>query len=390
MKKKFIQIVFMMVLCFQVFPWNTYAEDLNLAEKAGSAILIEASTGKIIYEKNAHERQAPASMTKMMSMLLIIEQIDQGYLKWSDIVTVSENASGMGGSQILLETGEKMSVEDLFKGIAVASGNDAVVAMAEHIAGTEANFVNMMNKRAKELGLKDTSFKNPHGLTAANHYSSAYDMAMIAYELSKHPKVFEFTSIYEDYLRKDTDRKIWLVNTNKLVRFYDGVDGMKTGFTDEAGYCLTATASRNGMRLIAVAMNEPDSKTRNAEVTSMLDYGFSRYYSENVLTTKTKIGKIEVEKGKEKYATVVPKENVSIVNEKSSKKKKVTYEVKLDKVKAPIKKGDKVGTLIIKENGKKTSKVEVTIKESIEKANFFELYIRYIKDMLAGEVNFKS
>lgn len=385
MKKKLVGIILTVFLCFPMF---VEAEDLNLAEKAGSAILIEASTGKIIYEKNAHERQAPASMTKMMSMLLIIEQIDKGYLKWSDIVTVSENASGMGGSQILLETGEKMSVEDLFKGIAVASGNDAVVAMAEHIAGTEANFVNMMNKRAKELGLKDTSFKNPHGLTAANHYSSAYDMAMIAYELSKHPKVFEFTSIYEDYLRKDTDRKIWLVNTNKLVRFYDGVDGMKTGFTDEAGYCLTATAKKNGMRLIAVAMNEPDSKTRNAEVTSMLDYGFSRYYSENVLTTKTTLGKIEIEKGKEKYATVVPKENVSVINEKSAKKKKATYEVKLNKVKAPIKSGDKVGTLILKENGKETKTIELTIQEDIEKANFIELYSRYMKDMLAGEVNF--
>lgn len=376
----------MVLLCFPLF---VKADDLNLAENAKSAILIEASTGKIIYEKNAHERQAPASMTKMMSMLLIMEQIDKGYLKWTDIVTVSENASGMGGSQILLETGEKMSVEDLFKGIAVASGNDAVVAMAEHIAGTEANFVNMMNKRAKELGLKDTSFKNPHGLTAANHYSSAYDMAMIAMELSKHPTIFKFTSIYEDYLRKDTDRKIWLVNTNKLVRFYDGVDGMKTGFTEEAGYCLTATAKKNGMRLIAVAMNEPDSKTRNSEVTSMLDYGFSRYYSENILTTKTSIGKVEVEKGKQKYATVVPKENVSIINEKSAEKKKATYEVKLNKVKAPLKAGDKVGTLHVKENGKQTSTIDLTVKETIDKANFFELYLRYLRDMLSGEVNFK-
>ncbi len=386
MKKKIMGLLLMVLLCIPMF---VKAEDLNLAEKAKSAILIEASTGKVIYEKNAHERQAPASMTKMMSMLLIMEQIDQGYLKWTDIVTVSENASGMGGSQILLETGEKMSVEDLFKGIAVASGNDAVVAMAEHIAGTEANFVNMMNKRAKELGLKDTSFKNPHGLTAANHYSSAYDMAMIAMELSKHPDIFKFTSIYEDYLRKDTDRKIWLVNTNKLVRFYDGVDGMKTGFTEEAGYCLTATAKKNGMRLIAVAMNEPDSKTRNSEVTSMLDYGFSRYYSENILTTKTSIGKVEVEKGKKKYATVVPKENVSIINEKSSEKKKATYEVQLNKVKAPLKKGDKVGTLLVKENGKHTSTIDLTVKENIDKANFFELYFRYMRDMLSGEVNFK-
>ncbi len=389
MKKKLISIFMMIILCF---PMMVQAEEdtLKLAEQGKSAILIEASSGKILYEKNAHERMAPASMTKMMSMLLVMEKIDRGELKWSDIVTVSENASGMGGSQILLETGEQMSVEDLFKGVAVASGNDAVVALAEHIAGTEENFVKMMNDKVKELGLKDTSFKNPHGLDTANHYSSAHDMAMIALELSKHPDVFKYTSIYEDYLRKDTDRKIWLVNTNKLVRFYDGVDGMKTGYTEGAGYCLTATAKKNGMRLIAVAMGEPDSKTRNSEVTNMLNYGFSTYYTENVITTKTNIGKIEVDKGKQKYATVIPMENASIINEKSAEKKKATYEVQLDKVTAPVKKGDKVGTLTLKENGKETMTIGLTIKEDISKANFLELYLRYLKDMLAGEINFKG
>lgn len=389
MKKKLISIFMTIILCF---PMMVFAEEdtLKLAEQGKSAILIEASSGKILYEKNAHERMAPASMTKMMSMLLVMEKIDRGELKWSDIVTVSENASGMGGSQILLETGEQMSVEDLFKGVAVASGNDAVVALAEHIAGTEENFVKMMNDKAKELGLKDTSFKNPHGLDTANHYSSAHDMAMIALELSKHPDVFKYTSIYEDYLRKDTDRKIWLVNTNKLVRFYDGVDGMKTGYTEGAGYCLTATAKKNGMRLIAVAMGEPDSKTRNSEVTNMLNYGFSTYYTENVITTKTNIGKIEVDKGKQKYATVIPMENASIISEKSAEKKKATYEVQLDKVTAPVKKGDKVGTLTLKENGKETMTIGLTIKEDIPKANFLELYLRYLKDMLAGEINFKG
>lgn len=190
---------------------------LNLAENAKSAILIEASTGTIIYEKNSHEKLAPASMTKMMSMLLIVEAIEDGKLSWNQMITTSENASSMGGSQILLETGEKMSVEDLFKGIAVASGNDAVVALSEAVAGTEEEFVNMMNQRAKELGLEDTNFKNPHGLDTANHYTSAYDMAMIAKELVRHEKVLEFTSIYEDYLREDQENKVWLVNTNKVV-----------------------------------------------------------------------------------------------------------------------------------------------------------------------------
>ena len=389
MKKFLVLILLLMNLCV---PISVQAEEdtLKLAEKAGSAILIEASSGKVIYEKNADEKLPPASMTKMMSMLLIIEKIDSGHIKWDDIVTVSENASSMGGSQILLETGEEMSVSDLFKGVAVASGNDAVVALAEYTYGSEANFVNAMNKKAKELGLKNTSFKNPHGLDAANHYSSARDMATITMELSKHPDIFKYTSIYEDYLRKDTDRKIWLVNTNKLVRFYDGVDGMKTGYTEEAGYCLTATAKKNGMRLIAVAMNEPDSNTRNSEVTNMLNYGFSNYYAESVITTKTELGKVEVIKGKDKYVTIVPKENVSIINDKSKEKIKANYEVKIDDVVAPVKKGDKVGTLILKEDGVKTKEIDLTVKNDVKKANFIELYSRYLKDMLAGEISFKA
>ena len=209
-------IVFLLVLL--ILPiGNVKAEGIILAPNAKSSILLEASTGEIIYENNSHERLHPASMTKMMSMLLIVEHIEKGVIGWDDIVTVSENASSMGGSQILLETNEQMSVRDLFKGIAIASGNDAVVAMAEKIGGTEDNFVKMMNDRAKKLGLKDTNFKNPHGLDSSNHYSSAYDMAMIAKELVKHEVIFEYTSIYEDYLRKGKKNEIWLVNTNKVV-----------------------------------------------------------------------------------------------------------------------------------------------------------------------------
>ena len=209
-------IIFILFLSVRV-----RAEELNLAPNAKSAILMEAGTGEVIFEKNSHEKLHPASMTKMMSMLLILENIEKGVINWDDIVTVSSNAAGMGGSQILLETNEQMSVSDLFKGIAVASGNDAVVAMAEKIAGTEEEFVNMMNKRGSELGLTDTNFKNCHGLDDANHYSSAADMAKIALELVKHEKLFEYTSIYEDYLRVDTDRKFWLVNTNNVAfKFY--------------------------------------------------------------------------------------------------------------------------------------------------------------------------
>lgn len=217
MKKVLLFIVLSLLFIPKICAEEENKNSNMLASNAKSAIIVEESTGKILYEHNSHEKLNPASMTKMMSLLLIMENIENGTIKWNDKVTVSENASKMGGSQILLETGEKMSVEDLVKGVAIASGNDAVVALAEAIAGTQDNFVKMMNEKAKSLGLKDTNFKNCHGLDEANHYSSAYDMAMIGRELVKHEKILEFSSIYETYLRENTNRKIWLVNTNKVV-----------------------------------------------------------------------------------------------------------------------------------------------------------------------------
>ena len=367
---------------------DTKLVDGELASNASSAILIESTTGQILFEKNSHEKLAPASMTKIMSMLIVVEAIENGVIKWNDKVTVSENASSMGGSQILLEANEEMTVSDLFKGVAVASGNDAVVALAEATYGTVDEFVKVMNKRAKELGLKDTNFKNPHGLDEANHYSSAYDMSIIAKELVKHPKVLEYSSIYEDYLRKGTDKEFWLVNTNKLVRFYKGADGLKTGYTSSAGYCLTATATKNNARLIAVVMNEPSSTTRNAEVSSLLDYGFAKIKVFSLLKKDTIIKKIPVDKADEKEAIIVPTENVSIVKSKQDKLGKITYELKLKNLKAPIKKGDIVGTLIVKENNKKVKEISVTVKESIKESSLFKLYLKNIKDLIIGEIIF--
>jgi len=301
---------------------QTVSEEVNgdlLAPKAKSAILIEASTGKILFEKNSHEKLAPASMTKIMSMLLIIEHIESGALKWDEMITVSENASSMGGSQILLETGEQMSVKDLFKGVAVGSGNDAVVALAEAVAGTEDAFVEKMNQKVKELGLKDTMFKNPHGLDEANHYSSAYDMVMIGKELVKHEKVLEFTSIYEDYLRKGTDREFWLVNTNRMVKFNPIVDGLKTGFTSGAGYCLTATAKKNDMRLLATVMGEETTDIRTNEITSLLDYGYANYKIDTIVSKDTVIDSISVDKAKLEKVDIIPIKDVSVLNKKSEK-----------------------------------------------------------------------
>ena len=384
------KVLCFVLMCVMLLPWSVMsakAEELKLAESAKSAILLEPTTGEIIFEKNSHEKLHPASMTKMMSMLLIIEAIENEVISWDEMVTVSDNAAGMGGSQILLEVGEQMSVQDLFKGIAVASGNDAVVALAEKIGGSEAIFVDMMNKRAKELGLTDTHFKNPHGLDDDDHYSSAYDMAMIGKELVKHEKVLEFTKIYEDYLRQNTDRKIWLVNTNKLVRFYEGVDGLKTGYTASAGYCLTATAKKGSSRFLAVAMGEPDSKTRNQEISEMLDYAFAQYEVEIMLDKDSVIKTIEVEKGKNKFVDLVPLNEVSFLNKKGTNKKNATYEISIDKVKAPVKEGDIVGNLKIKEDENVIREVPITVRESVEKCNLFELYFRHLTDIFKGDVS---
>ena len=381
MKKFFV----ILVLISYIFIPVVKAEDLKLAENAKSAILIEATTGTILYEKNSDEKLVPASMTKMMSMLLILEAIEKGILKWNQEVTVSENASSMGGSQILLETGEKMSVKDLFKGVAIASGNDAVVALAEASYGSESVFVNNMNKKAKELGLKNTNFKNPHGLDTADHYSSARDMSLIAKELVKHEEVFKFTSVYEDYLRQNTDRKIWLVNTNKLVRFYDGVDGLKTGFTNGAGYCITATDKKNNMRIIAVVMGEPTSKIRNKEISEMFDYSFAQHQIKNLLNNNT-VGRYKIDSGKKEFVNVVPKEEVNVLTKKGETTDAV-YKATINNLTAPLKKGDNVGFLDIKENGKIIRKIDLTVDEDIPKIKIWELFIRNIKDMLIGNIN---
>ena len=265
MKRKWNVSMLLFVLLFAYAGEAAFAKEKELpqlAENAASAILIERDTGEVLFEKDSDNMLPPASMTKIMTMLLIMEAIEEGTIKYEDMVTVSENAASMGGSQVFLEPGEEMSVDDLLKAIAIASGNDAAVAMAEHIGGTEQEFVKMMNAKAAELGLENTQFQNPNGLPEADHYSSAHDLAVMAKELLKYENITSYTGIYEDYLRKGTDKEFWLVNTNKLVKFYPGVDGLKTGFTQEAKYGLTATAEKNGMRVIAVVMGAETPKER--------------------------------------------------------------------------------------------------------------------------------
>lgn len=379
------KILILLLLLISI-PLVKAEETEDLAPNAKSAIMIEASTGEILFQKNKDEKLAPASMTKMMSMLLIMEEIENGNLKWNEMITTSEKASSMGGSQIFLKVGEKMTVEDLLKGVAIASGNDAVVALAERVSGSEEQFVKRMNIRAKDLGLKNTNFINATGLTADNHYSSAYDMSLIAKELVKHEKILEFTSTYEDYLRKDTKSPFWLVNTNRLVRFKEGVDGLKTGFTDEAGYCLTATMKKDNMRLITVVMKEENTSKRSADTTKMLDYGFNIYMVQTILDEKTTIEKKKVELGKTLTAEIVPKENITILNKKSDDQKNITYKTNINKIIAPVKKGDKVGTIDIIEDNNIISTIDATVKEDISKANILTIYLRNLKEIISGNL----
>ncbi|MGG5738788.1 MULTISPECIES: serine-type D-Ala-D-Ala carboxypeptidase DacF [Bacillus cereus group] len=349
----------------------------KLAEQASSAIVIEQDTGKVLFDKNPNEKLPPASMTKIMTMLLIMEQVEKGKLKLTDKVRASEHAASMGGSQIFLEPGEEMTVNEMLKGIAIASGNDASVAVAEHIAGSEEGFVNMMNKKAKDLGLKNTHFQNPTGLPAKDHYSTANDMAIMARELMKYPLIRKYTGKYEDYLREDTDKKFWLVNTNKLVRFYPGVDGVKTGFTTEAKYCLTASAEKNGMRVISVVMGAPTSKERNNQVTKLLDYAFGQYMTKKLYTRGEKIKTVQVGKGKKEKVDLVASDNVSLLMKKGENMDKVKQEVIAEKkVKAPIKKGDALGTLVIKKDKDVLLKQTIVAKEDVAAASWWELFKR--------------
>lgn len=356
---------------------------LNLAESAQSAILLERDTGKIIYEKNAHDQLPPASMTKIMTLILIMQALDEETIKLDEKVRVSENAASMGGSQIFLEAGEEMTVKDLLKGVAVASGNDASVALAERIAGSEDAFVQMMNNKVAELGLENTRFQNTTGLPVDDHYSTAYDMGVMAKELLKHKEITEYTSIYEDYLRKGTEDEFWLVNTNKLVKFYPGVDGLKTGFTTLAKYCLTATAEKNNMRLVAVVMGAETPKKRNSDVSQMLDYGFARYETTQLFKQNQPVTKLNLIKADQDNVDIITEDSVSILHEKGKKLEDVSTIVKLDNdLQLPLKKGDKVGVLQVTNNNELLSETEIVVSKDVKNANIFTLFKRSFEELL--------
>lgn len=378
--KRFFSMLILSVLLFSLISPVALAEEKNetaLVNEVKSAILIERDTGTVMYDNNSHEKLPPASMTKIMTMLLIMEAIDEGRLSMDEKVRASEYAASMGGSQIFLEPGEEMTTRELLKGIAIGSGNDASVALAERIAGSEEAFVDMMNNKAKELGLKNTKFQNTTGLPAEDHFSTAYDMAMMAKELLKYDQITEFTGKYEDYLRENTDKKFWLVNTNKLVRFYPGVDGLKTGFTREAMYCLTATAEKNGMRVIAVVFGAPTSKARNAQVTKLLDFAFSQYQAHPMYERGHVLGKAVISKGSKKSIDAVTSEPISLLTKKGESIDKVQKKITLKKnMKAPVQKGDQVGTIKLVKDGKVLYSSPLVANETVKEAGWWKLFKR--------------
>lgn len=381
-KMSLLSLLIAFVISLMALPPQTFAAKQE-EKTAKSTILIERDTGRVLAGENMEEQLPPASMTKIMTMLLIMEEIEAGKLRYDEKVRASEYAASMGGSQIFLEPGEEMTVKDLLKGVAVASGNDASVALAEKIAGTEDGFVQKMNEKARELGLTHTKFQNVTGLPAKDHYSTAKDMAMMARALLEHEEITEFTSIYEDYLRKDTDDPFWLVNTNKLVKFYPGVDGLKTGFTKEARYCLTATAKKDGMRVIAVVMGAETPKQRNNEVSQLLDYGFNQYTIKQIYKQDQTVAKLDMLKARNKDVPVVTSTPVSLLVKKGEKLGELSTEIVYKpELSLPLKAGEQVGVLEVKADGKHVSSTPLIMKEDVPKASYWLLIKRSFDDVV--------
>ena len=375
------RICMLLALCLVLTMLPLRAQAASLEVKGKSALLMDIATGTVLFEQNAHDKLAPASVTKVMTMLLIMEAIDSGKIGWDDTVTASEAAAAKGGSQIYLKVGEQMSVTDMVKSIAVSSANDCACAMAEHIAGSEAAFVEKMNQRAQELGMNDTHFVNCTGLdddpNAAEHLTSAHDIAIMSRELMKnHPDIQKFTTIWMDTVRNGT---FGLANTNKLVRFYPGATGLKTGFTSGAGYCLSATAERDGLGLIAVVMGAETSQDRFNACKQMLDYGFANYA---LITPEIpKENTVKVKLGTADTVQAVPGEITQRLIDKSQRDS-VTTEITLEEeISAPISKGQRLGTLTLKAGQQVLAQVPMVAEEGVAKLTFGDIFVMILRKL---------
>jgi len=371
------------IFSFFSFLLAVNADELNLHAK--SAILIEESTGKVIYENNADEQLRPASMTKIMSLLLIMDALDNNKISLTDTVTISKTSSDMGGSQVYVNEGEVYTVGELLKGVAIASANDAVVALSEKIAGSKEKFVINMNNKANELGLRNTHFVNPHGLDEDNHYSSARDMSIMARELLKHKDILNYTSKYEDYFKKNNGSSIWLVNTNKLVKFYKGMDGLKTGYTSKAGYCLTATAKRDSLRFISVVMGEDSIENRSEDTLKLLNYGFNTIKKEVIMKKDTILDKKSYKLSNKDKVNVYLKDDIVKIYDINSSKVNFSYELHYKNIiNLPINKNSKVGYIELKLDDGTTIKQDLIIKEKVSKIKFFNLFKKNVNIVSSG------
>lgn len=366
-------------VCFTLIFLMSYrviAAEFITSSNAKSLLLMEASSGKILYEKNSHQSLPPASVTKIMTMLLICEAIDRGEITLDTQITASERAKSMGGSTIFLETNEVMTLDDLLKGIAVASANDACVAVAEHMCGSVESFVELMNQRAKELGMKDTNFINCNGLDAENHHTSAYDIAVMSRELLKHNMIFNYTTIWMDSLRNG---KFQLSNTNKLIRFYEGANGLKTGSTSNAGCCISATAKRDNMQLIAVVMGAENSKERFSSASELLNFGFANFTVSNFGNKGTEVCKVKILNGKENKIVAITQSNTAVVIDKKQKDNAKTHINIPKNLPAPIKKGEIIGELIITLNGETLAKSNLVSDRTIKKKNASDYFMQLLR-----------
>ncbi len=379
MMKRILALFLAFIPCITVFGEEPPQGGLSIS--APSAILVEAETGQVLFEKNSHDRRPPASVTKIMNMLLTVEAIDRGQIALEDMVRCSELAASMGGSQVYLEPNEEMSVRDMLKAVAVASGNDAAVALSEHIAGSAEGFVAMMNKRAEELGMADTHFVNCNGLDDPEHLTSAHDIALMSRELVKHPLIFDFTGIWMDSLR---DGAFGLVNTNKLIRFYEGANGLKTGSTSVAKFCLSASATKNGMTLIAVVLGAESSKERFGDASRLLDYGFANYAVADSLLTPDELLPVRVLKGKEQTVeSGIPEGFHLLVNKGklSQVEKKVTLP---ESIMAPVKPGDTLGEAEFFIDGTSLGKTPIVALTESGRVSPVGMFKRLAKQLLYG------
>ncbi len=350
----------------------------DLAPNAKSSYLMEFTSGKVITSKNEEEKLYPASMTKMMGLLLIYEALNNKKITWEDSVTTSEHAASMGGSQVFLEPNEAMSVKDLVKAICIASANDAMVAMAEKVAGTHEGFVKQMNQKAKELDLKSTNFVNATGLHDPQHYSSARDMALIAQALIQEggDSLLEITGTYDAYIREDGDNKFWLVNTNKLLKQYEGVDGLKTGFTQEAMSCITVTAKKDNLRLIAVVMGEPSSSVRNQEIKQLLDYGYAQYAQELLYPAGSVMEEATIDNGKPNKVNFVTLEDMVYVYEKGSQPTEAEKIVEVTKEQLPYIPGEVIGKVTIKMSDGFIMESDITVEQEVHPLEYLDFFMK--------------